>query len=180
MGLYLVHTDRWYTERAVYGIAGAVVLSNTLLAAVVDVRFAVFVLITALFSWLDALTGFCVVSTALNWAGMPSRLPAPGPAPRVLGLPIYIARTDAWYLERGIYAVVGTTLSLASFAAMTWTPWWLLFTGFVGSVAIGFAFTGFCPIANVLYGLGFEPRLGAWVTLRDAVHPAGAPHGRMG
>lgn len=170
--LYLVRTDAWYTERAVYGISGVVVLASTLLAAAVDVRLAVFVTITALFALLDAFSGFCIVSTALGWAGMPSRLPAPGPKPTIGGVPVYFARTDAWYLERTIYAVVGTTLTLSSTMAMLWTPWWLLFTGFVGTVAIGFAFTGFCPVANVLYWLGFEPRLGYGL---DAVAAPDAP-----
>jgi len=40
------------------------------------------------------------------------------------------------------------------------SPWWLLFTGFVGVAMLWFAATGFCIMANFLYWLGYEPRLG--------------------
>jgi len=58
-----------------------------------------------------------------------------------------------------IYLVVGTTQTLGSLLAVIHSPWWLAFTGFVGAMSIGFAYSGFCPVANVLYFLGFEPRL---------------------
>ena len=49
--------------------------------------------------------------------------------------------------------------TLASLLSLAHSPWWLAFTGFVGAASIAFAATGFCPVANVLYWLGFEPRL---------------------
>jgi hypothetical protein len=68
-------------------------------------------------------------------------------------------QTDSWYLERRIYLVVGINLSVTSVLSLVWTPWWLLFTGFVGGAMIWFAATGFCIMANGLYWLGAEPRL---------------------
>jgi Protein of unknown function (DUF2892) len=158
-GLYFVDTDRWYTERAVYGISGLVVLTGTLLAALVDVRLVLLVACTGLFSIGTAITGFCPVSTALLRLGMPSRLQA-SVRPTLFGVPVYRMRTDGWFVERGIYVVVGVNLTLASFLTVAHSPYWLLFTGFVGTMALGFAKTGFCPVANVLYQLGFAPRLG--------------------
>lgn len=158
-GLYLVHIDKWYTERAVWGISGVVVFTATALAALVDPRFVGVIAITGLFSIVTALTGFCVVSTALLQLGLPSRLHAPGPRPTLFGRPVYRMRTDRWFLERGIYIVVGVNLTLASILTLVHSPYWLLFTGFVGGASLVFARTGFCPVANVLFQLGFEPRL---------------------
>lgn len=160
MKLYLVKTDGWYTERAGWGIAGVFGLTATLLAAFVHPAWVLLVGLVGMISLVNAATGFCPVSTALLWLGLPARLPAPGPAPRVLGVPIYRMKTDAWFLERAIYAVVGVNLSLASALVLVHSPWWLLFTGFVGIAAVAFAWTGFCPVANVLFASGFEPRLG--------------------
>jgi hypothetical protein len=36
------------------------------------------------------------------------------------------------------------------------SPWWLLFTGFVGVAMVWFAGTRFCIMANGLYWLGAE------------------------
>lgn len=45
------------------------------------------------------------------------------------------------------------TLALGYFVS----PYWFLFTAFVGFNLIQSAFTGFCPAANVLKMLGFKP-----------------------
>ena len=60
----------------------------------------------------------------------------------------------------GIYIVVGINITLASILSLVHSPWWLLFTGFVGVAMLWFAATGFCIMANFLYWLGYEPRLG--------------------
>jgi Protein of unknown function (DUF2892) len=165
-GLYLVGIDRWYTERAVWGLSGLVVLGATVLAATVDPRFVALIAVTGMLSVGTALTGFCVASTALLNLGMPARLQER--AGSFLGRPVYFMRTDRWFLERGIYIVVGVNLTLASVLTLAHSPYWLAFTGFVGAASIVFARTGFCPVANVLYYLGFEPRLA-----RDLPQPVG-------
>jgi hypothetical protein len=68
-------------------------------------------------------------------------------------------QTDRWYLERRIYLAVGVNLIVASGLSLSHSPWWLLFTGFVGGAMVWFAATGFCIMANGLYWLGAEPRL---------------------
>jgi hypothetical protein len=172
MRAYIVRKDAWYTERATWGVAGVVISSATALAAVVHPAFAGLITLTGLFSWLTAATGYDPVSTLLRHAGMPSYLGGWAPGP--FGTRIYRMRTDSWFLERGIYAVVGTTQTLGSVLAVAHHPAWLGFTGFVGLMSIGFSLSGFCPVANALYFLGFEPRLAPVGEAHDGA-PAAAP-----
>ena len=167
--LYIVQTDRWYTERAVWGIAGGTLLISTALATFAHPLAVLLVAAVGTFSILDALTGFCVVSTLLLQLGIPSRLTGPGPTPRWLGRPVYRMQTDRWFLERAIYVVVGVNLILATVLVLAHSVWWLLFPAFVGAASLAFAKTGFCPVANVLYQLGFEPRLGRDLPVREAM-----------
>ncbi len=157
--LYIVDTETWYTERAVWGIAGVVALAGTAASAWIHPLGVLLVAGVGMFSALNALTGFCAISTALLQLGLRPRISAEGRQPTVLGLPVYRMRTDRWYLERGIYLVVGVNLTLASGLTLVHSPLWLWFTGFVGIASLIFARTGFCPVANALYYLGFEPRL---------------------
>ena len=140
--LYIVPTDRWYIERTVWLIAGIVLLAATSVA-------------TGIASIVVALTGFCVVGNVLARLGFKPALARRGWAPGDL----YFMQTDAWFLERRIYLVVGINLILASFLSLLHSPWWLAFTGFVGGAMVWFAATGFCIMANGLYWLGAQPRL---------------------
>src|SRR5262249_52027217 len=70
----------------------------------------------------------------------------------------YVMAHDSWYLERRIYPMVGFNITLGSMLSLTWSPWWLCFTAFVGVAMVWFAFTGFCILANFLYWIGAEPR----------------------
>jgi len=150
---YIVPTDRWYIERAVWLIAGFVLLISTALAALVDPRFVVFVAITGLTSVWVAFTGLCPVGNVLHRLGLRGRLAdASRPA-------WYVMRTDRWYLERRIYVTVGVNITIGSILSLVWSPWWLGFTGFVGVAMVWFAETGFCILANALYWAGCEPRL---------------------
>lgn len=164
--IYVVPTGNWYIERTVWVIAGAVLLTSTALAALVDRRFILFVAATGIASVAVALTGFCVVGNVLHRLGMPSRL---GDARRSRDW--YFIRTDSWYLERRIYVTVGFNLTLASVLSLVHSPWWLAFTGFVGVAMVWFAATGFCIMANMLYWIGAEPRLAP----EYGRCPAGAP-----
>ena len=153
-GIYIVPTSRWYIERAVWLIAGVVLLTGTALAWLVQPLWILLVIATGVASVTVALTGFCVVGNMLNRLGVPAAL---GDAPR--STTWYFMQTDAWYLERRIYLAVGINLSIASVLSLVHSPWWLAFTGFVGVAMVWFAATGFCIMANGLYWLGAEPRL---------------------
>lgn len=157
MSLYLVVTEDWYVERAGWGVAGLAGGVGTGLAALGHPGGLWLVAAIGVTSLTNALTGFCPVSTALGWLGLPARLTAPADPP-TFGRP-YRMQRDGWYLERTIYLVVGVNLTLASLLAFVHSPWWLAFTGFVAGASVVFSMTGFCPVANVLYRLGMEPRL---------------------
>jgi hypothetical protein len=154
-GVYIVPTDRWYIERTVWLIAGIALLSCTALAAFYQPLWALGVIAVGLASINVALTGFCVVGNVLRVFGFTAMLETPGPTRWNL----YFMQTDRWYLERRIYLAVGINISIASVLSLVYSPWWLLFTGFVGAAMVWFAATGFCIMANGLYWLGAEPRL---------------------
>jgi hypothetical protein len=164
--VYIVPTREWYIERAVWLIAGGVLLTSTLLAWLVDPRFIVFVALTGLTSIWVSLTGLCPVGNLLYRMGLRGRLADPD----VTGY--YVMRRDSWYLERRIYPTVGVNITLGSILSIIWSPWWLCFTAFVGVAMVWFAFTGFCILANVLYWLGAEPRL-ARPTSSEGEQPRG-------
>ena len=154
-GIYIVPTHRWYIERTVWLIAGFVLLTSTTLAALVNPLWVLLVIATGLASITVALTGFCIVGNVLQLFGFTAMLGRSAPTPHGL----YFMQTDRWYLERRIYLAVGINISLASVLSLVHSPWWLLFTGFVGTAMVWFAATGYCIMANGLYWLGAEPRL---------------------
>jgi hypothetical protein len=154
-GVYIVPTNRWYIERTVWLIAGLVLLTATTLAALVNPLWILLVVVTAASSIAVSFTGFCIVGNILARFGFTPMLARPGWQP---GQP-YFMQTDAWYLERRIYLAVGINLTVASALSLVLSPWWLLFTGFVGGAMVWFAATGYCIMANGLYWLGAEPRL---------------------
>jgi hypothetical protein len=154
-GIYIVPTNRWYIERTVWLIAGFVLLTSTALARLVNPYWILLTIATALASIMVSLTGFCIVGNILKPLGFTGLLARPGPTPHNL----YFMQTDKWYLERRIYLAVGINLTVASVLSIVYSPWWLLFTGFVGTAMVWFAATGYCIMANGLYWLGAEPRL---------------------
>lgn len=174
-GIYIVPTNRWYIERTVWLIAGFVLLISTTLAALVNPLWILLTNATALASIAVSLTGFCLVGNILKPLGFTGLLERPGPTPRNL----YFMQTDSWYLERRIYLAVGINLTVASILSIVWSPWFLTFTGFVGTAMIWFAATGYCIMANGLYWLGAEPRLAPQCAARrtattDSEQPASA------
>lgn len=152
-GVYIVPTNRWYIERTVWLVAGVVLLATTALSLWVDPRWVLFVIATGMASIGVGLTGYCIVGNVLSRLGFQ---PALG---TVSESKTYRMRTDSWYLERRIYVAVGINISIASVLSLVHSPWWLGFTGFVGTAMVWFAATGFCIMANGLYWLGAEPRL---------------------
>lgn len=152
-GIYIVPTNRWYIERTVWLVAGIVLLTSTALALWVDPRWVLLVIATGVASIAVGLTGYCIVGNVLSRVGFQPALGTVNEART------YRMRTDSWYLERRIYVAVGINISIASVLSLVHSPWWLGFTGFVGTAMVWFAATGFCIMANGLYWLGAEPRL---------------------
>lgn len=154
-GIYIVPTHRWYIERTVWLIAGLALLASTALAVLVQPLWVIAIIAVGLASINVALTGFCVVGNMLRLFGFTPML---GTKAATRG-DLYFMQTDRWYLERRIYLAVGINISIASVLSLVHSPWWLLFTGFVGLAMVWFAATGFCIMANGLYWMGAEPRL---------------------
>jgi hypothetical protein len=57
-------------------------------------------------------------------------------------------------LDRAVMAFAGTMILLSLALAQVFSPWWLLFTAFVGLNLIQASVTGFCPAAIVFKKLG--------------------------
>ena len=153
-GVYIVPTNRWYIERAVWLVAGVFLLTGTTLALLVHPYWVGLVIITGLASISTGLTGFCAVGTIFKRLGLSGNLESPK-APR----DFYFMQTDSWFLERRIYPAVGINITVASVLSIVHSAWWLSFTAFVGAAMVWFAATGYCIMANGLYWLGAEPRL---------------------
>ena len=154
-GTYIVPTNRWYIERTVWLIAGVVLLASSALALLWNPLWILGVTATGLVSINVALTGFCPVGNVLRLLGFTPMLGSATPTRWNL----YFLQTDRWYLERRIYITVGVNVCIASVLVLTLSPWWTLFTFFVGAAMVWFAATGFCILANALYWFGAEPRL---------------------
>ena len=155
-GIYVVPTHRWYIERTVWFIAGLFLLAGTALAALVHPLFVLIVNATGIASIVVSLTGFCLVGNVLQRLGFTPML---ADQSRRRGR-WYFMQTDRWYLDRRIYLAVGIIINVASVLSVVHSAWWLGFTGFVGVAMVWFAATGYCIMANTLYWMGAEPRLG--------------------
>ena len=154
-GPYIVPTHRWYIERTVWLIAGIVLLGSTLLAIFAGPLWFLGVTATGLISINVAFTGFCPVGNVLRLLGFEPMLGKP----QKTRWNLYYLQIDKWYLERRIYVTVGVNITVGSLLVLLVSPWWALFTGFVGAAMIWFAATGYCVLANILLWMGAEPRL---------------------
>lgn len=74
---------------------------------------------------------------------------------------VYIVPTDRWYIERTVWLIAGVVLLASTVMAVLLNPLWILGVTAAGLVSINVAFTGFCPVGNVLRLLGFRAMLGA-------------------
>ncbi len=62
-------------------------------------------------------------------------------------------------IERIVLAMAGIFVVLSVALAHVFSPYWLLFTAFVGLNLTQSAFTGFCPLAKILKRFGAKPGL---------------------
>src|SRR5271165_3626408 len=74
---------------------------------------------------------------------------------------VYIVPTNRWYIERTVWLIAGVVLLASTAMALLVDRLWILGVAATGLVSINVAFTGFCPVGNVLSLLGFSPMLGA-------------------
>ncbi len=60
-------------------------------------------------------------------------------------------------IERMVLAFAGSFILISLVLSRLYSPYWLLFTAFVGVNLFQSAFTGFCPLAKILKAFGREP-----------------------
>jgi DUF2892 family protein len=59
-------------------------------------------------------------------------------------------------IDRAVMAFAGALILLSLALSQIHTPYWLLFTAFVGANLLQASFTGFCPAAIAFKWLGFR------------------------
>ena len=59
-------------------------------------------------------------------------------------------------IDRAVMAFAGVMILLSVVLAVYVSPWWLLFTAFIGLNMLQSAFTGFCPAAMIFRKLGLR------------------------
>jgi hypothetical protein len=74
---------------------------------------------------------------------------------------IYMVPIHRWYIERTVWFIAGVVLLVSTALALFLDRRWILGVLATGLVSINVAFTGFCPVGNVLRLLGFTPMLGS-------------------
>ena len=107
---------------------------------------------TGLVSINVSLTGFCPVGNVLQFLGFTPMLGSATGRSK-----FYFLQIDRWYLERRIYLAVGINISVASVLVLAHSPWWTLFTAFVGGAMVWFAATGYCIWRMRCTGLAPSP-----------------------
>jgi Protein of unknown function (DUF2892) len=60
-------------------------------------------------------------------------------------------------IDRAVMAFAGVMILLSLALSQLHSPYWLLFTAFVGANMLQASFTGFCPAALAFRWLGFRP-----------------------
>ena len=83
---------------------------------------------------------------------------------------IYIVPTHRWYIERTVWLIAGFVLLASTALALLVNPMWILGVTATGLMSINVAFTGFCPVGNILSLLGFTPMLGAGASMRGKLY----------
>ncbi|MGA9643197.1 MAG: DUF2892 domain-containing protein [Terriglobales bacterium] len=74
---------------------------------------------------------------------------------------VYMVPTDRWYIERTVWLIAGVVLLASTAMALLVNRLWILGVIATGLVSVNVAFTGFCPVGNVLRLVGFSPMLGS-------------------
>lgn len=59
-------------------------------------------------------------------------------------------------LDRAVMAFAGVMILLSAALSAFVSPWWLLFTAFIGLNLFQASFTGLCPAARIFARLGFK------------------------
>ncbi len=61
------------------------------------------------------------------------------------------------FIERMVLGFAGSFILISLILSQLFSPYWLLFSAFVGANLLQSAFTGFCPLAKILKAMGAKP-----------------------
>jgi hypothetical protein len=65
-----------------------------------------------------------------------------------------VRKVASMTVDRWIKIIAGTMIIVSSALAWAFSPWWLLWTLFVGANLLQFGLTDFCPMRLILRKLG--------------------------
>jgi hypothetical protein len=68
-----------------------------------------------------------------------------------------VKEVEKMSIERMVLAFAGSFILISLILSQLFSPYWLLFTAFVGANLLQSAFTGFCPLAKILKAMGAKP-----------------------
>ncbi len=71
-----------------------------------------------------------------------------------------LPRHQGWSIARVVPLLAGAFVLLSVIAAVAWSGWWLLFTGFVGANLLLYGIAGWCPATLMLRRLGLPATAG--------------------
>jgi hypothetical protein len=60
-------------------------------------------------------------------------------------------------IDRFVFRIAGVMILVSLALGIYISPYWFLFTAFVGANLLQSSFTGFCPLAVILKKLGVQP-----------------------
>lgn len=60
-------------------------------------------------------------------------------------------------VDRAVFAAAGAFVLISLALGLLHSPYWFIFTAFVGLNLFQAAFTGFCPLAKLLMAFGLRP-----------------------
>ncbi|NPV46209.1 MAG: DUF2892 domain-containing protein [Armatimonadetes bacterium] len=61
-------------------------------------------------------------------------------------------------VERALRIIAGIMILISVVLTHFLSPWWLLFTAFIGLNLVQSGFTNWCPMMNILRALGLKDR----------------------
>ena len=73
-----------------------------------------------------------------------------------------VKEVEKMSIERLVLAFAGIFILISLILSRLFSPYWLLFTAFVGANLLQSAFTGFCPLAKILKAMGAKPSGGTF------------------
>lgn len=65
-----------------------------------------------------------------------------------------LPRHHGWPIPRIVPLLAGTFVLISILLAAVFSPWWLIFTGFVGANLLLYSAVGWCPVTLLLRQLG--------------------------